>query len=269
MCRYIQAIALSFNPRAPHGARRRDRRRDRALQRVSIHAPRTGRDHKHLSIISPIISFNPRAPHGARPVCRGGLCSVLQFQSTRPARGATKALYWREGIKVVSIHAPRTGRDSRTLKPRSWPYSFNPRAPHGARRGPDKRLLVHPGFNPRAPHGARHWLYRPRRTIERVSIHAPRTGRDIQKNTPDNGSYRFNPRAPHGARPAAICMAAVDKGFQSTRPARGATWCDHHECTGIGCFNPRAPHGARPGRRMAFIILKAFQSTRPARGATT
>ena len=33
-----------------------------------------------------------------------------------------------------------------------------------------------------------------------VSIHAPRTGRDMPAEEPPAGAPSFNPRAPHGAR---------------------------------------------------------------------
>ena len=56
-----------------------------------------------------------------------------------------------------------------------------------------------------------------------VSIHAPRAGRDRFAWRRDCGSVCFNPRAPRGARLAtAIADHRID-GFQSTRPARGAT----------------------------------------------
>ncbi len=38
---------------------------------------------------------------------------LLAFQSTRPARGATAEILHREKRLVVSIHAPRAGRDGK------------------------------------------------------------------------------------------------------------------------------------------------------------
>ena len=78
------------------------------------------------------------------------------FQSTRPVRGATamrlfylcislisihapragRDLCGQQGLRRagISIHAPRAGRDSQTQT--TWPdrANFNPRAPCGARR---------------------------------------------------------------------------------------------------------------------------------------
>ena len=79
-------------------------------------------------------NFNPRAPRGARLISTAtGTCSVLfqstrpargateakkniadyflKFQSTRPARGATVCRSSGGQVKMISIHAPREGRD--------------------------------------------------------------------------------------------------------------------------------------------------------------
>ena len=106
--------------------------------------------------------------------------STLQaFQSTLPARGATSAATPIETVSVsISIHAPRTGSDSRRrLSAAPAPISihaprtgsdenafdgrvlighFNPRSPHGERRFPGGQYGEHYAyFNPRSPHGER------------------------------------------------------------------------------------------------------------------
>ena len=78
------------------------------------------------------------------------------FQSTRPVRGAT----------IVS------GRHTTIC------YRFNPRAPYGARQA--GRLDETQGVI--------------------VSIHAPRTGRDVSFKLVITRRIGFNPRAPYGAR---------------------------------------------------------------------
>ncbi|EFR40726.1 hypothetical protein HMPREF9162_2203 [Selenomonas sp. oral taxon 137 str. F0430] len=55
--------------------------------------------------------FNPRAPCGARPGISSSSQSFSEFQSTRPVRGATRTVAAELGSRVVSIHAPRAGRD--------------------------------------------------------------------------------------------------------------------------------------------------------------
>ena len=83
---------LNFNPRSPHGER-------------------------HVALAEPVQhreDFNPRSPHGERHTfapdaitCKG------KFQSTLPARGATPPRWAELFSASISIHAPRTGSDSR------------------------------------------------------------------------------------------------------------------------------------------------------------
>ena len=190
-----------FNPRAPHGARHTSADAHSPCRRfqstrpargategrpvsaqtieVSIHAPRTGRDHCHYTSLLAVACFNPRAPHGARPLPLHILTGSGLFQSTRPARGAT-----------LCQHPPR---------PQA--ARFNPRAPHGARRHHVGTINNVAGrFNPRAPHGARHAARELKEEQPNVSIHAPRTGRDRHLQTHRRYTLCFNPRAPHGAR---------------------------------------------------------------------
>ena len=232
----IYSLYARFNPRAPHGARPCGRRHPPGRCAVSIHAPRTGRDGEQW-----------------RDKETGA-----QFQSTRPARGATRP-GGGDGRRHrgVSIHAPRTGRDANRTRKSPASYCFNPRAPHGARHGPRHTPGSRNRFNPRAPHGARpagELVSGPHRV---VSIHAPRTGRDLnavgvpssdivfQSTRPARGATaalrirpwrrsRFNPRAPHGARLERRCPRRL----------------------GCGGFNPRAPHGARLYKRNLLILIR-------------
>ena len=103
--RQFQSTLPARGATAVRGARR-------VLPGISIHAPRTGSDlirSAHMYISS---YFNPRSPHGERPFTGRPLSMSTTFQSTLPARGATRT--------------PRSG----------WPppCNFNPRSPHGERR---------------------------------------------------------------------------------------------------------------------------------------
>ncbi len=60
---------------------------------ISIHAPREGCDLFHLSFGRSQLDFNPRTPRGVRPVWSISHSCWSQFQSTHPARGATRSLY--------------------------------------------------------------------------------------------------------------------------------------------------------------------------------
>ena len=102
---------------------------------VSIHAPRVGRD-----------------------TCGSYKCqSIVLFQSTRPAWGAT----------MVGNMMYVAGQ------------GFNPRAPRGARQNIDLSKQIQIRFNPRAPRGARHHPRFHSASHRAVSIHAPRVGRDL------------------------------------------------------------------------------------------
>ena len=101
---------------------------------VSIHAPRAGRDNLWCSGSGRRCCFNPRAPCGARPSLRRLLSAHGLFQSTRPVRGATAGFSAVVCFSLVSIHAPRAGRDACPFCIVAGKEGFNPRAPCGARR---------------------------------------------------------------------------------------------------------------------------------------
>ena len=55
-----------FNPRSPHGERRRINPYVDTMQPISIHAPRTGSDVFYAQNRGKSAYFNPRSPHGER-----------------------------------------------------------------------------------------------------------------------------------------------------------------------------------------------------------
>ena len=130
------------------------------------------------------------------------------FQSTLPARGATK---------LVAVFA----RDRE---------DFNPRSPHGERRlarATRKRDNIISIHAPRT--GSDEALFAIARAITRISIHAPRTGSDSTLQ-----SYKIHllisihaPRTGSDGSPASGSIPAAS--FQSTLPARGATVKDLQE----------------------------------------
>ena len=147
-----------------------------------------------------------------------------QFQSTRPVRGATAITHTDGDARIVSIHAPRAGRD--------W----------------SQDVLAHPVLvSIHAPRAGRDDEFDRQGSVDVVSIHAPRAGRDSRYVLRQRRPKGFNPRAPCGARLRNGILNLHLYVFQSTRPVRGAT--PHHLTILIVCrsFNPRAPCGARPG----------------------
>ena len=199
---------------------------------ISIHAPREGSDHPFLTNTETPKHFNPRSPRGERLVNWNLLNKNFEFQSTLPARGATRRGQPRALPKNISIHAPREGSDASSACVIFFCVHFNPRSPrgerpsailhiitslfisiHAPREGSDPSVVVALAylayFNPRSPRGERH-----------------------RKREPTNFRAKyFNPRSPRGERPAHHRITAKDKTFQSTLPARGATphtarYCD-------------------------------------------
>ncbi len=191
-------------------------------------------------------NFNPRAPRGARLNNAKYYASNVVFQSTRPARGATKTDLQLNQNSAISIHAPREGRDRRQQSPLSELRYFNPRAPRGARRsGRCRGWSSNSLFQSTRPaRGATpQQKAAPPRTLFQST--RPARGATGKGKEQQNVQHNFNPRAPRGARQRIYRNPQQYKTFQSTRPARGAT----------RSFGSKSKN-------------KEFQSTRPARGAT-
>ena len=85
--------------------------------------------------------FNPRAPCGARQRQTDITGNLIQFQSTRPVRGATRVIVEVACTCLISIHAPRAGRDGAEWPTNIPSSNFNPRAPCGARQQKYTKLL--------------------------------------------------------------------------------------------------------------------------------
>ena len=59
-----------------------------------------------------VVNFNPRSPHGERRCRHNCEYCYARFQSTLPARGATRQPQANRHVVDISIHAPRTGSDA-------------------------------------------------------------------------------------------------------------------------------------------------------------
>ena len=192
-----------------------------------------------------------------------------QFQSTRPVWGATTHHRLVVLLSVISIHAPRVGRDSKSHSPFLRVGLFQSTRPvWGATTFEQAFGEVEVNFNPRAPCGARHTLPRMIGNALVISIHAPRVGRDLIDNYTFLAASQFQSTRPvwgatsGGAKVEAhtvisihaprvgrdadqlLCRGQVSI-FQSTRPVWGATMHHRRNVGGRNYFNPRAPCGAR------------------------
>ena len=216
---------------------------------ISIHAPREGSD-------STVQLRNE---------------SIIRFQSTLPARGAT-GITGEAGSQQENFN-PRSPRGERlqTAPQAQGPCTFQSTLPargatenqqeydrlqsisiHAPREGSD--IQISDGIG---------WL-------SNISIHAPREGSDCRLTGEYLADTNFNPRSPRGERRGLFSyFYASSRNFNPRSPRgerpsmmrrmRGARWY----------FNPRSPRGERPSPPLSSDeVLRIFQSTLPARGAT-
>ena len=168
------------------------------------------------------------------------------FQSTRPVWGATPSCVVQGRFLVISIHAPRVGRDATACGPRWTAHAFQSTRPVWGATGADAVCILFNAISIHAPRVGRDWYIVTELGSITISIHAPRVGRDhIAKHDRE-----------------------VNLRFQSTRPVWGATIVKRRENAVFDYFNPRAPCGARRCRCAARRSPARFQSTRPVWGAT-
>ena len=94
-----------FNPRSPHGERRRPSEK-----------------------VIPVRHFNPRSPHGERPLRMYSRASAMGFQPTLPARGATRGRGSADRIRQFQPTLPARGA---TYYPARiiWHWIFQPTLP--------------------------------------------------------------------------------------------------------------------------------------------
>ena len=169
-------------------------------------------------------SFNPRPPRGGRPE----MVPIM------------------EGVRAVSIHAPRAEGDLRSDSAVAVSALFQSTPP--ARRatgGHDLRQQPDHGFNPRPPRGGR---------LDKACVMDAPT---VFQSTPP--ARRATSRA---------SRSTPQTSFQSTPPARRATPRRRCRATGSAGFNPRPPRGGRQDGRRQPRRSRVFQSTPPARRAT-
>ena len=179
-----------FNPRTPRGVRPGGGCGAHQDGGISIHAPREGCDDQNLngssqcqiSIHAPREGCDSRCPqpelpktqfqstHPARGATRISThcCVTCTFQSTHPARGATRCS--RGCLDTRSNFNPRTPRGVRPLFVSAfdqYDYDFNPRTPRGVRRHHQVPSIAGTRFQSTHPArgatgGAGQWRGRPR-----------------------------------------------------------------------------------------------------------
>ena len=170
-----------FNPRSLHGERPPYVPGSAGTWRISIHAPCTGSDRRASSAARRSFNFNPRSLHGERqyPVLLPppfpyfnprslhgerrrryrNASSTLRFQSTLPARGATRSA--RKPIRISC--------------------DFNPRSLTGSDACSDTRSHLQNTFQSTLPARGATFLVAAVFADVVISIHAPCTGSDMKR----------------------------------------------------------------------------------------
>ena len=199
---------------SPRGGRTRRR------NGISIHAPRTGSDrvgvapqvHVHISIHAPRTGsdlsdvakgrkrphFNPRSPHGERHPLRGQSVGSMPFQSTLPARGATRPASRKSATLIFQSTLPARGA---TRMDKSGCRCFCGISIHAPRTGSDPLQIRNAAAK------------------MKISIHAPRTGSDDDILGNGGGNLIFQSTLPaRGATMALCCVLRHNKNFNPRSP---------------------------------------------------
>ena len=219
---------------------------------ISIHAPREGGDGAGKLICIAPNQFQSTPP--ARGATKLQLLPTLfqVFQSTPPARGATTPAAYHSLIVIISIHAPREGGDEkRPHHPLGCGISI-----HAPREGGDYIILVllwiisiFQSTPPARGATVLRWFLV---FFSLISIHAPREGGDFSNCQSLGGVFVFQSTPPaRGATPLSS-RQFIKQTFQSTPPARGATITSSIIRKDLIHFNPRPPRGGRQEPKQIF-----------------
>ena len=155
--------SISFNSRAPRGARPRYRPAyGRTLEfqftcpsrsttagahthaitiGVSIHVPLAEHDSVFNSAVPSDLSFNSRAPRGARLLSSVLWYSLFCFNSRAPRGARLTSAAFTPSTPSFNSRAPRGARHNGVLVASRLPVRFNSRAPRGA-RPPDVSAIL-------------------------------------------------------------------------------------------------------------------------------
>ena len=147
-------------------------------RRISIHAPRTGSDHLgHISVRSSS-NFNPRSPHGERRYHSTLRASPIYFNPRSPHGERQPHIFWRFAHLVFQSTLPARGATRRVQRLPCRQRDFNPRSPHGERPPRRGRTRRRNGISIHAPRTGSDGKRRNHSWDFGISIHAPRTGSD-------------------------------------------------------------------------------------------
>ena len=171
------------------------------------------------------------------PAQREAADAVISIHAPRVGRDFDCII--QEGGCLISIHAPRMGRDEALLGCCRETAAFQSTHPvRGATRRGGRCRPARRYFNPRTPCGARRRYAGILSQRGTISIHAPRVGRDICKSCVIFAALHFNPRTPCGVRQSTCsATATIWRSSETARAIRKRPRC---RCALLrGRFAPR------------------------------
>ena len=190
---------------------------------VSIHAPRAGRDSASGSTDwRGDVSIH--APRAGRDIhASSHVPAKMQFQSTRPVRGAT---YLKSVVRrLCKFQSTRPVRGA-TWRPPSWACRrrrFNPRAPCGARPWAVAQATTAQWFQSTRPVRGATALRASDRDPTRFQSTRPVRGATATQSRMSPLTLFQSTRPVRGATVSSKSFSSTPHAFQSTRPVRGAT----------------------------------------------
>ena len=216
-------------------------------ERISIHSPHTGRDPTGCHCQSRQSKYNPLFPYGKRPAWRQLPSWCCYFNPLSPHGKRRGRRLGKQPGRRISIHSPRTGRDTTgyydpdedkrfqsTLPTRGETYAvvfrlfgawtnFNPLFPYGKRPAALPRPTHPDWFQSPLPAREETLAAIEEQWAEAISIHSPHTGRDPAFRWAARIPSHFNPLSPHGERLDHIYKVITGDEFQSPLPIREET----------------------------------------------
>ena len=136
-------MALSdFNPRSPHGERRFTCNVGRIACDISIHAPRTGSDGQQAYEYEKTIFISIHAPRTGSDERLAALSDMLEISIHAPRTGSDSKIFtFRIAQILFQSTLPARGATRCPMIQAMVVDHFNPRSPHGERRYKRRRDL--------------------------------------------------------------------------------------------------------------------------------
>ena len=244
----MQACQRDFNPRSPHGERLAHTAFFHHAPIFQPTLPARGATEQKSGGYAALKNFNPRSPHGERPALLCAAVLHIAISTHAPRTGSDKHIgkAFRD-ISSISTHAPRTGSDIARRAIQNFRQNFNPRSPHGERRG---------GAGKKSRHA-------------RISTHAPRTGSDNAQHGGDPSNKSISTHAPRTGSDDRTEINHIGLLCISTHAPRTGSDFFRVSVWDKQAISTHAPRTGSDRRKAMYnIIVYEFQPTLPARGAT-